>query len=310
MCSPQSRDSVIFDSVTIRHGKRTILDSISVIFKEGEITGILGPNGAGKTNLLHAIMGLRKPVSGKIVVLGKTIPPTSAELRERIGIVFQDTALYEELTVKENLQFTASLYNITSRSERISQVMELLGIKDRENDAIATLSGGYKRRVAIARSLLHQPELLVIDEPTLGVDVETRHVIWSHLRLLRKQGITVVVSTNYLDEAIALCDVVVVLRNGRIVITDTPNGLVERAGACIDVECNDSDMGAIAKLTQGIEGIIRIEPTASGLTVFYRGGTLEDQIVARLFAHNRMRGYRVRGADLAEIFRSLEQTEV
>jgi ABC-type multidrug transport system ATPase subunit len=228
-------------------------------------------------------------------------------LRRRIGVVLQETALYDELTTAENLQFAASLYNIHHPQTRIGEVLDLLGLTERADDIVGTLSGGLRRRVAVARALLHQPELLIIDEPTLGVDVDARHAIWSHLRMLRSGGTTILAATNYLDEALALCDLTAVLRQGKLLAYETPQALVARAGSCLDVECLASAAEEIILALAGIDSILRIDSTPSGLSIFIHGGnTAPDDILRLILPAAPISGFRMRAADLAEVFKALE----
>lgn len=298
--------AVRFEDVTCRIGKRIVLDRVCLDIHRREITGILGPNGAGKTTLLHAVLGLRTPTQGTITVLGERLPTRSAALRQRMGVVFQETALYDELTTFENLRFAASLYGLPDPRQRIEEVLELLSLSERSGQRVQTLSGGLRRRVAIARALLHAPDLLIIDEPTLGVDVETRHAIWSYLRLLRSEGTTVIASTNYLDEALALCDTVTVLRAGKTLISTTPQDLVARAGSCLDIECTVPASRAVENALTGREGILRIQPTPTGLSVFLHGTVVAEQVVRTILQTATIHGFRTRGADLAEVFQALE----
>jgi ABC-2 type transport system ATP-binding protein len=300
-------DAVHFEAVTCQIGTRKILDRISLTMKRGAITGVLGPNGAGKTTLLSSITGLRRPSAGTITVFNEKLPERSNKLRQRIGVVFQETALYDELTTFENLFFAASLYTVARPKDRIAEVLELLSLSDRTHERVRNLSGGLRRRVAIARALLHAPDLLIIDEPTLGVDVEARHAIWSHLRFLKASGTTVVVSTNYLDEALALCDTVAVLRTGQLLTCETPDKLVARAGSCLDVECEEQTGEAITQTLTGQRGILRIAQTPSGLSIFLNGQVVPDEIMRMVLQSATVSGFRVRGADLAEVFRSLEE---
>jgi len=306
--SPGALDMAIrFEEVSCCISHRTILDSVWLSVKQGTITGILGPNGAGKTTLLSLVTELRRPSAGQITVLGKRLPVRGGELRRRIGVVLQETALYDELTTAENLRFAASLYNIHDPQRRIGEVLDLLGLSDRAGDIVGTLSGGLRRRVAIARALLHQPELLIIDEPTLGVDADARHAIWSHLRLLRSTGATILVATNYLDEALALCDMAAVLRQGKLLAYETPQALVARAGSCLDIECLVAAAEKIALALTGVEGILRIDPTPSGLSIFIRGGnTTHEEILRLILPTAPVNGFRMRAADLAEVFKALE----
>jgi ABC-2 type transport system ATP-binding protein len=273
---------------------------------QGRVTGILGPNGAGKSTLLGIVTGLRPFFEGEASVLGQTLPARGAALRRRIGVVLQETALYDELTTRQNLSFAAALYGVHNPNRRIDDVLELLSLSDRAREVVGTLSGGLRRRVTMARALLHEPELLIIDEPTLGVHAEARHAIWAHVRLIRARGTTIVVATNYLDEAQAFCDTAAVLRGGRLVAYETPESLVSRAGQCIDVQCEPSAVRAIDGVVANVPGVIRTEPTPSGAAVYVRGDLEPDEIVRMLLPAVHIAGFRVRGADLAEVFRTLE----
>lgn len=302
--------AVHFEDVTCRVGKRTILNQISFAITRGSITGVLGPNGAGKTTLLRSIYGLRQPSTGTITVLNEKLPVRGVKLRQKIGVVFQETTLYDELTPFENLEFAASLYAVPNAKRRIHEVLALLSLSERARDKVRNLSGGLQRRVAIARSLLHTPEILIIDEPTLGVDVDTRHAIWSHLRLLKSTGTTIVVATNYLDEALALCDTVAVLRGGKLLTIETPEALVARAGSCLDIECTTEAAHIIASALSATNGILHINATASGVSIFLDGNTVSDSVMRVVLEVAAIQGFRLRGADLAEVFRALEEVAV
>ncbi len=297
--------AVLFAAVTCRIGTRTVLEQVNLTIARGSVAGILGANGAGKTTLLGAVSGLRPASSGTVTVLGERQTGRELSLRRRMGVVFQETALHDELTTTENLEFAASLYDIAYPKERIGEVLDLLGLTDRARERVGHLSGGLRRRVTLARALLHAPELLIIDEPTLGVDVEARHTLWAHLRLLRAGGTTVIVSTNYLDEALALCDTVSVLRGSRVLLTDTPAALVARAGSGLDVECTADAGAAIAGVLAQTEGVLRVTPTPSGVTVFLNGDTVPEDIIKRVLTAAAIQGVRLRGADLAEVFHAL-----
>ncbi len=269
--------------------------------------GILGPNGAGKTTLLSLALGLRKHSAGELPVLSGTMPENCKKVRQRIGVVLQETALYDELTTVENLEFAASLYNVSQPRKRIAEVLELLILSSRANQLVRTLSGGLRRRVAIARALLHDPELLIIDEPTLGVDVEARHAIWSHLRLLRSKGRTTIVASNYLDEALALCDKVAVLREGKLLSCEAPDLLVARAGHCLDVECEDDEAESIVETLSGkTAGVMRIDKIPGGLSVFLHGQAVSKDIMNLILQNSHVSGFRMRAPDLVEVFRSLD----
>jgi ABC-2 type transport system ATP-binding protein len=306
---PEAHPAIRLDRVTCRIGGAAILRDLSINFDAGVVTGVLGPNGAGKSTALGLIMGLRPLSGGAAEVLGVRLPARGRDLRRRIGVVLQETALYEELTAYENLHFAASLYGVTAADRRIHEVLDLLGLADRARDVVGALSGGMRRRISIARALLHAPELLIIDEPTLGVDVDTRHAIWSHIRVLRARGTTVVVATNYLDEAEALCDVVAVLRDGRLVAFESPASLVARAGRCVDVDCTPHEVTLIGNAVAGLEGVLRVDRTPSGAAVFLEGGAPTHAVVRSVIrSAPSIGGVRVRAADLAEVFRALAVT--
>ncbi len=302
--------AVVFDNISLKIGKAQILNDISLTIPEKSIAGLLGPNGAGKTTLLSLVMGITNPTSGTITILGEKLPTKDEALRRQIGVVFQETSLYEELTVSENLLFFASLYNIEKPKQRTHEVLELLGLSERANDQVHILSGGLKRRTAIARALLHNPRLLVVDEPTLGVDVETRHTIWEHLQFLRSAGHTILVASNYLDEAQAICDTVSVLNKGRLILSDTPQALVARAGHSLDIECSQESVEKISQALKNKDGIVRMQPTLSGLSIFLKGDMIPDTIINIVLQTSHVNSFRFRPADLAEVFKTLELNSI
>lgn len=298
--------AISFEHADCKIGKTIILSDINFTIEQGTITGILGPNGAGKTTLLSLINGLRKHSSGTISVLGENLPAKGTALRQRTGVVLQETALYEELSTIENLQFAASLYAIENPYSRIIEILELLQLTDRSDQIVRTLSGGLRRRVAIARALLHDPDLLIIDEPTLGVDVEARHAIWQHLRLLKAKGRTIVVATNYLDEAQALCDTVAVLRKGKLLTVEAPDNLIARAGYCLEVTCDETEGKKIIDRLQKESSILTVDKTVSGLFIFFAKISDQEKIINIILKTAHIAGFRLRAPDLAEVFKSLE----
>ncbi len=295
--------------VGCRLGGQDVIREVTLDVERGKVTGILGLNGAGKTTLLGIITGLRPLSTGRGWVLGQALPARGSKLRRRIGVVLQETALYDELTSYQNLDFAASLYAVPNSRQRIYEVLDLLGLVDRANQVAGTLSGGLRRRLTIARALVHEPELLIIDEPTIGVDPEARHAIWAHVRLLQALGTTVIVASNYLDEVQALCDMAAVLRDGRLVACETPASLIARAGQCIDIQCEAEEVGRVRRLTGHQAGVTRLEPTPSGATLFVDGSAEPEGIVRALMEEAHIAGFRVRAADLAEVFRVLEPVE-
>ena len=216
--------------VSKRYGRVAALKSVSLEVLEGEVFGLLGPNGAGKTTLMEIIVGLRKPDSGEVLVLGRK--PSLRELGRLIGFVPQETMLYEDLTVYENLKFIAALYYLDKRDfeERLEELASVLGFKDIVSRRFGKLSGGQRRRVALAASLLHDPPILVLDEPTLGLDPDARREFWALILSMKEEGKTMLLSTHYMEEADELCDRVAIINEGVIVEVGRPEDLKKMYG--------------------------------------------------------------------------------
>lgn len=207
------------------------VDGISFNVKEGEILGFLGPNGAGKTTTLNMLSTLLRPTSGTATVNGHDILTEPDAVRRSIGYVFQDTTLDIELTGRENLDFHGRLYGLdrNARQQRIKEVLELVQLTDRADDLVKTYSGGMKRRLEIARGLLHHPKVLFLDEPTLGLDPQTRRSIWEHIqRLNQEKNVTIILTTHYTEEADYLSKRILIIDFGKIVVLDTPDNLKAR----------------------------------------------------------------------------------
>jgi len=219
--------------LTKKFGALTAVDAVSLQVAEGEIFGLLGPNGAGKTTLISMLVTMKRPTSGKALVNGFDVVKNPSDVRKSIGIVFQDPSLDEELTAFENLELHSAMYGIPreEREKRIVEVMETVELKDRLHDLVKTFSGGMRRRLEIARGLLHYPKILFLDEPTLGLDPQTRIHVWEYIRKLKKEhGITIVLTTHYLDEADGLCDRIAIIDRGKIIALDSSAALKNSLG--------------------------------------------------------------------------------
>jgi ABC-2 type transport system ATP-binding protein len=291
--------------VTCSFGRVRALDGVSLRVRTGTVVGIVGPNGAGKTTLIDVICGLIRPKTGTVRVLGEDMAVHAAALRARIGVLPQETALYDEVTPVQNLRFAAALYGVRNPGARIAEVLELVGLSARARDIVRGFSGGMQRRLAIARALLHDPPLLILDEPTVGVDVEARHQIWAHIRSLRAGGRTVVLTTNYLDEAEALCDRVAILRAGELVADDTPAALGARTGRCLELECLQQDATKLSAALRNRRGVLRTEVVDFGLLVYLSVDAAPEDVVREARRVCRVDGFRTRSPDLVEVFRSL-----
>lgn len=237
--------SIHVQNLTRRYNDLVAVDNISFDIYQGEIFGLLGPNGAGKTTTLSMLSTMLRPTSGYATVNGIDIEHDEDGVRKSIGIVFQDQSLDEELTAWENMDFHGRLYRIPKeiRARRITELLVLVELEDRKNDIVKTFSGGMRRRLEIARGLLHHPSVLFLDEPTLGLDPQTRNHLWQYIATLaREKGITIILTTHYMEEADRLCSRVAIIDRGRIIAMDTPEKLKDGIGGdVVTIDSSDPD---------------------------------------------------------------------
>lgn len=216
------------NELTKKYGNFTAVDNVSFEVKEGEIFGFLGPNGAGKTTTVSMLSTLKEPTSGTAKVNGYDVVREQEKVRESIGIVFQDPSLDEELTAYENLKFHAIMYELDddTTEKRVSELLKLVGLQDRRDVLVSNFSGGMKRRLEIARGLMHYPKVLFLDEPTIGLDPQTRHLIWEYVeKLNQEENVTVILTTHYMEEAERLANRIAIMDHGKIIAIDTSEGL-------------------------------------------------------------------------------------
>jgi ABC-2 type transport system ATP-binding protein len=213
-------------------GDRLVVDDVSFSIAPGETYGLLGPNGAGKSTTINIVCGLLRRDAGTVTVGGLALDDDAIAVKRLIGLVPQDVALYPDLTARENLRFFGRLYDLRSNRlrDRVEETLQAVGLSDRGNDRVETFSGGMKRRLNIAAGLLHEPKLLVLDEPTVGVDPQSRNAILESVRQLGSSGMAVLYTTHYMEEAQRLCDRIGILDNGRLVAQGTHDALVELVG--------------------------------------------------------------------------------
>jgi ABC-2 type transport system ATP-binding protein len=224
------------DNLSKMFGHLVAVDHISFEVEEGEIFGFLGANGAGKTTTIMMLATALNPSSGTAAVCGYDIVTERNKVRESIGIVFEELSLDIDLTGKENMDFHARLYHLPKkvRGEGISQALDLVGLKDKQNMLVKYYSGGMQRRLEIARGMLNSPKVLFLDEPTLGLDVQTRRLLWDYAKRLNKEaGTAILLNTHYVEEADYLCDRVAVLDHGKIAMVDTPTALKDSLGSSV-----------------------------------------------------------------------------
>ena len=215
------------NGLTKSYGKLMAVSGVSFRVDHGETIGLLGPNGAGKTTTVSIIAGLMSPDSGEVLIEGKPVKNDTDPVKRKIGLVPQDMALYDQLTALDNLTFFAALYSISGAKAKqaIDEALNLVELSDRGGDKVGTFSGGMKRRLNLAAALLHDPQILLLDEPTVGVDPQSRNAIFENLEALKKRGKTLVYTTHYMEEAERLCDRIVIIDHGKVIADDTLQGL-------------------------------------------------------------------------------------
>ncbi|SDM38444.1 ABC transporter ATP-binding protein [Actinomyces ruminicola] len=284
------------------------LDSLTLDVGRGQVFGLLGPNGSGKTTSVNLLCGLLRPTGGTVLVEGIDVRTDVTGVRMHLGVVPQETALYNDLSADENLAFHARLYGVprAQRRSRINEVLELVGLAERRGDRVGTYSGGMQRRLALARALLTRPGVVVLDEPTLGVDVQSRAALWERVRRIAADGGTVLLTTNYMEEAQALADNLAILDHGLLIATGTPEELRGRLGRTfIDVRTARPDP-ALARLPGVVgvswhDGVASVAADGSPATIRTLLDRLTEQDPDALLVG-------VRRPDLNDVFLSLTGT--
>ena len=214
-------------------GPLVAVNDVSFAIEPGQLVGLLGPNGAGKTTTVSIVAGLLAADGGDVLVAGRRLAGDTDPSKRRIGLVPQDLALYDELSARANLRFFGALYNLSGAAltTAITTALELVGLADRGRDRVKTFSGGMKRRLNLAAGLLHDPDILLLDEPTVGVDPQSRNAIFENLEVLKRRGKALLYTTHYMEEAERLADRIVVIDHGKVVANDTLGGLRAQVGA-------------------------------------------------------------------------------
>jgi len=303
MTATTTAAAITVDHLVKRYDEVEAVRGIEFEVKSGEIFGFLGPNGAGKSTTINMLCTLVRPSGGSATVAGHDVVRERDDVRRNIGLVFQDTTLDGYLTAEQNLRLHAELYGVPREAvgPRMQQVMEMVGLWRRRGSLVNTFSGGMKRRLEIARGLLHSPRVLFLDEPTVGLDPQTRSSIWSYIRELKsREDITIFLTTHYMDEA-EYCDRIAIMDQGRIIVLDTPEALKASVGKDrVQIQTDDDDR-AIASLRRNFA----IEATvAEGLVTF--GVPAGEHFVPRLFAElgQPIRSVNVSRPSLDDVFMS------
>ena len=275
-----------------RYGDTVALDGVSLAVEAGEVFGLLGPNGAGKTTLLSIAAGLTRADSGSVKLFGKPFTRDDRELRRLVGIGTQDLSIYPDLTARENLRFFGKLYGLRSKQleSRIEEVLAAVGLTDRANDRAGTFSGGMKRRLNLAAAVIHGPQLLILDEPTAGVDPQSRNHIFDQVKALNAAGMTVIYTSHYLEEVQALCPRIAILDGGTLRACDTLPNLLARLDAGIRITVSNAPAGFLERL-QGAAGVkqVREEPLPPTPSPKRRGGA-EEAIASSVLGPSLLRG--------------------
>jgi ABC-2 type transport system ATP-binding protein len=291
-------------AVTRRFGDLVAVDDLSFRVQPGEIFGLLGPNGAGKTTTINLLTGMLRRDAGRIGILGWDPQTQARQVRRCIGTVPQETNVYLDLSALDNLWHHAALYcdDLSPVAGRIRDLLNLMDLWDRRRDAVRTYSGGMKRRLVLARALLHDPQVILFDEPTLGVDVQGRHVLWEHVRAQQSQGRTFIVSTNYMEEADALCDRLVIIDHGQAIARGAPEQLkadLSRDTVTLRTVPPIEDPETLFGL--GVQQVSRLEADTVRLEI-PGAESIVGELVTRVTKEHRLESLRVARPTLDDVF--------
>lgn len=297
-------DMILARGLVKRYGDFTAVDGISFTVQAGECFGFLGPNGAGKTTTIRMITCVSPVTEGSLTVDGMHVQTHQRQIKSILGVVPQDDNLDPELTVRQNLRAYARYFDLPKgmAESRIDEVLDLFQLTDKQKGRIDSLSGGLKRRLTVARGLLNSPKVLVLDEPTTGLDPQARHLVWQKLRLLRSQGVTMLLTTHYMDEAARLCDRIVVMDNGKIIAEGTPDELIrDHAGKdVIEVHTAPEKRDAVLREAGQLAGVT-VEATEDIIYLYANGGGGLDAAALNLDAERLVH----RRANLEDVFMRL-----
>ena len=286
------------------YGSRKAVDGVSFSIQRGTCTGLLGPNGAGKTTTISMIAGLVQPDAGEVLLDGQPLRGETDPRKRLLGLVPQELAIYEELSAADNLQFFGGLYGLTGSRLVVTarSALAFVGLEDRANDRVKTYSGGMKRRLNLAVALLHEPEILLLDEPTVGVDPQSRNAIFDNIEALQRAGKTILYTTHYMEEVERLCDRIIIVDHGRVIADDTRAGLKRHGGGSneLRVELAGPIDDTIVAALREVEGVLGA--TLAGSVIIIELVDLGGAGLALEF----LRARRLTVVDVATQKRSLE----
>jgi ABC-2 type transport system ATP-binding protein len=270
-------------SLTKRYGGRAVVDNVDLQVAQGRICGFLGPNGSGKTTTIRMLCGLLKPDAGEGTCLGLDVIRQAREIKRQAGYMTQKFGWYEDLTIRENLEFIARLFEMPHRASAVDQALERLGLADRQQQLAGTLSGGWKQRLALAGCLIHQPRLLLLDEPTAGVDPKARRDFWDQLHRLAGEGITVLVSTHYMDEA-ERCHDLVYIAYGKVLARGSERAIIEQSHLTV-YRVRGEGATALAEPLKHAPGVLSVSAFGNAVHLAGEDAQLMEQAVAPLRRH-------------------------
>ena len=291
--------------ITKRFDGRTVVNGIDMQVRRGEIYGFLGPNGSGKTTFIRILCGLLKANAGSGTCLGYDILTQSDEIKKHVGYMTQKFSLYEDLSIAENLDFVARIYNMPDRTEAVSGALERLGLRDRQKQLAGSLSGGWKQRLALAACLLHRPRLLLLDEPTAGVDPKARRDFWLEIHQLAHEGLTVLVTTHYMDEA-EQCHRLAYIAYGNLLISGSVAEVIEHSCLTTFAVSGPGVTSGLIKQIRDFPGVVQVVPFGLKLHV----SSHEPEVLAAAAREFSVRGtvWTPVSSGLEDVFISLMQT--
>lgn len=293
------REIIRAENLTKKFGELVAVDGVSFQVMEGEVFGFLGPNGAGKTTTMKMIQCVSPKSAGALTVAGLDVDRHPREIKSLLGVAPQEENLDPDFTVLENLMTYARYFGIppVEARERAERLLEFFQLSGKKDTLIDSLSGGMKRRLILARALLNEPKILILDEPTVGLDPQARHLIWDQVRLLRSKGITILLTTHYMEEAAQLCDRLVIMNLGRIIAEGNPRELVERLVPRSVLEVRSSP--DVLSCIRSLDGLAQAEISGDIVRVF-----TDDprELLARLMERCRLESATVRDSTLEDVF--------
>jgi ABC-2 type transport system ATP-binding protein len=298
------------DGLRKTYGDRVAVDEVGFTIARGETYGLLGPNGAGKTTTISMVCGLLERDAGSVTVAGRPMAPGATGAKAAIGLVPQEVALYDDLSGEENLVFFGRLQGLGGPvlDQRVAEVLDLVGLADRARDRVGDYSGGMKRRANIAAGLLHHPQLLVLDEPTVGVDPQSRNAILESIEALGGEGLSVLYTTHYMEEAERLCDRVGIIDEGRLVAEGTRRELVAQLGVSDRVDVSGTgDLAAFADACAGLPGVLGVDRRDGGVVVRVEDGAaaLAGIVTAAEHTGTAIAAVELTEPDLEDVFLAL-----